>query len=106
MTQVSNQKLCSSKTQKNIGYFYVIEFFVLHNKLVYEFILPTDFGNGGFTIVDKKMIKQMKATKPSDAGLSFKMQFNKGKHTIIVGGAEKCCDGMTSWKFRVNGAAW
>jgi len=48
----------------------------------------------------------MKATKPSDAGLSFKMQFNKGKHTIIVGGAEKCCDGMTSWKFRVNGAAW
>jgi hypothetical protein len=106
MTQVSNQKLCGSKVNRNIGFFYVVEFFVMHNKLVYEFNLPTDFGNGGFAIIDEKMVRQVKSTRPKDAGLSFKVQLNKGKHTMILGGAEKCCDATTAWKFRVNGADW
>jgi len=27
-------------------------------------------------------------------------------HTLKVWGAEGCCDGTTSWKFRVNGGEW
>jgi len=84
MTQVSNQKLCASKVSKNIGYFYVIVFYVKHNKLVYEFDLPTDFGNGGFAIMDEKMVRQFKATRPRDGGMDFKMELNKGKHTLII----------------------
>jgi hypothetical protein len=56
MTQVSNQKLCQSKTKTNIGFFYYVEFYVKHNKMAYEFSLPTDFGNGGFAIVDEKLV--------------------------------------------------
>jgi hypothetical protein len=31
---------------------------------------------------------------------------NKGKHTLIIGGASKSKDTTTSWKFRCNGAKW
>jgi hypothetical protein len=36
---------------------HAVEFYVKHNKLVYEFSLPNDFGNGGFSIIDEKMMK-------------------------------------------------
>jgi hypothetical protein len=52
------------------------------------------------------MMKQLKSTKPKDAGLTFKMTLKKGEHLLIVGGSEKCCDATTAWKFRVNGAEW
>jgi hypothetical protein len=48
----------------------------------------------------------LKNIHPKDKGLSFNATLNQGKHHIIIGGAEKCCDGVTAWKFRVNGAAW
>jgi hypothetical protein len=27
-------------------------------------------------------------------------------HMMTVAGAEGCCDGTTSWRFKVNGGEW
>jgi hypothetical protein len=58
MSTVSNQKLCRSRTNRNVGYYYRVTFPVYVNGTTYEFMLPTDFGLGGVSMLDGKIMKQ------------------------------------------------
>ena len=38
--------------------------------------------------------------------LNFEVKLTKGVHVLEVYGAELCCDGLTTWKFKRNNTAW
>ncbi len=56
MTQVSNQHICGTDNNKNIGYYYRITFPVAVDGTPYCFKLPTDFSNGGVVTLDGKIM--------------------------------------------------
>lgn len=99
MAQVSNQKLCGG-VNRNVGYYYKVSFPVGENGTQYNFRMPTDFGLGGVSILDGKIMKQEskdiwqsgRATQ-----LNFAVNLTAGQHVLEVYGAEGCCDGTTKW---------
>jgi hypothetical protein len=99
MAQVSNQKLCGG-VNRNVGYYYKVSFPVGENGTQYNFRMPTDFGLGGVSILDGKIMKQEskdiwqsgRATQ-----LNFAANLTAGQHVLEIYGAEGCCDGTTKW---------
>lgn len=59
MTRVSNQVLCETDNQKDVGYYYRVHFPNVYDYSNWCFKLPTDFGKGGLVMLDGKIIKQM-----------------------------------------------
>lgn len=57
MSKVSNKQLCGG-VNRNVGYYYKVNFPVGEDKTKYAFKLPTDFGLGGLSILDGKIMKQ------------------------------------------------
>ena len=52
---MSNQALCGKgASDSNIGYYYRIVFPV-GEEATYSFKTPTDFGNGGFSVLDQEI---------------------------------------------------
>jgi hypothetical protein len=99
MDKVSNKAICKG-VSSNAGYYYKITFPTGDDGTTYSFKLPNDFGLGGMSILDGKVMKT--ETKDmwhgGNAGhLNFKATINAGMHTLEVYGAEKCCDGTTRW---------
>jgi hypothetical protein len=104
MLQVSNRKLCGGKQSKNVGFYYRTVFPVGQANMTYMFKTPSDFGFGGVSILDGKIMKQ--ETKDIWAGgkstqLDFTTTLSQGNHVLEIYGAEGCCDGTTKWQFAV-----
>jgi hypothetical protein len=57
MAAVSNKQLCGG-VNKNVGYYYKVSFPVGENGTEYSFKIPTDFGLGGLSLLDGKIMKQ------------------------------------------------
>lgn len=108
MTAVSNKRLCKG-VNRNVGYYYRVEFPVCQSNLKYAFKLPVDFGQGGVVVLDGKIIKQEK-TDIWEGGKSTKLNvefiLGEGNHVLEVYGSEVCCDGTTSWSFKVHNSTW
>ena len=101
MTKVSNQALCGrGASKKNVGFYYRVTFANGYNNAKWSFRTPTDFGLGGVSMMDGKVMKKStsdiwqngKSTK-----LNFEVTLNKGNHILELYGAESCCDGQTTW---------
>jgi len=108
MAQVSNKKLCGG-VNRNVGYYYKVSFPVGQNGTEYSFRLPTDFGLGGVSMLDGKIMKQESKDIWSSGratNLNFAITLNAGQHVLEVYGAEGCCDGTTKWQFAVNKGTW
>jgi hypothetical protein len=58
MLAVSNQRICKTKQRNNVGFYYRTVFPVRHAKAVYTFRTPADFGYGGISLLDGKIMKQ------------------------------------------------
>jgi hypothetical protein len=108
MLQVSNKALCKG-VNRDVGYYYKITFPVCEDGTTYGFKVPTDFGRGGLSMMDGKIMKEHskdiwqggKSNK-----LDFSAKLSKGNHVLELYGSEGCCDGKTTWKFQVNGGKW
>ena len=63
---------------------------------MYSFRTPTDFGLGGFSLMDGQMMVQ-ETSDIWEGGSSTKLDFsttlNRGMHVLELFGAEGCCDG-------------
>jgi hypothetical protein len=59
MLAVSNRRICKSRspTNRNIGSYYRTVFPV-SRRATYTFRVPTDFGHGGMSLIDGKIMKQ------------------------------------------------
>ena len=108
MLQVGNQALCGG-VNSNVGFYYRVVFPVGTEGDKYAFHLPTDFGNGGFSLVDGE-IMAWDTEDIWDGGnsekLNFEKTFTRGNHILELFGGEGCCDGTTSWAFNVNNKGW
>lgn len=68
-----------------------------------EFSLPVDFGFGGFVRIDGEVVTRYENDMwegDSLYGLDTAHQLTAGPHRLEVYGAEGCCDGKRSWKFK------
>ena len=76
---------------------------------MYSFKTPTDFGHGGISYLDREIMMQ-EINDVWDGGQSTNLDFtatlSKGNHQLELFGAEGCCDGTTSWSFKVNDGEW
>jgi hypothetical protein len=59
MLRVSNKALCKG-VKNNVGFMYRIVFPVCNDGLNYQFKVPVDFGRGGLSLMDGKIIKSDK----------------------------------------------
>jgi hypothetical protein len=81
--------------------------------LVWDFDLNVDFGWGGKVLIDGH-VKREAASDMWWAGNLQKAQpldvegmlLSTGWHTLVVYGAENCCDGRSGLRFRVAGGEW
>ena len=112
MTEVSNRKLCAGENEaatEDVGSYYRTTFPVAKNGTRYSFRVPCDFGFGGMSIIDGKIVKQ-EEQDIWDGGKSEKLNFeivlNESMHILELYGGEKCCDGTTKWSFSVNDGDW
>jgi len=101
MLAVSNQALCKG-VKKDVGFMYKITFPVCEDGTKFAFKTPTDFGRGGVSIMDGKVMKEhskdiWKGGKSTV--LDFSVELNRGSHVLELYGSEGCCDGKTAWKF-------
>jgi hypothetical protein len=95
MAKVSNRILCGG-VNRNVGYYYKVSFPVGENGTQYSFKLPTDFGLGGVSILDGKIMKQESKdiwNSGRATQLNFAANLTAGQHVLEVYGAEGCCDG-------------
>jgi hypothetical protein len=79
------------------------------NGTTYSFKTPTDFGHGGLTMMDGKIMKQHKKNiweGGKSTKLDFSVTLDEGMHYLEIYGAERCCDGTTRWSFKVNSSKW
>jgi hypothetical protein len=108
MLKVSNKALCKG-VKNNVGFYYRITFPVCNDGLNYKFKVPVDFGRGGISMMDGKVIRSTK-TSIWQGGKSKKLDFsitlNRGNHVLELYGSEGCCDGTTSWRFKVGKSKW
>jgi hypothetical protein len=78
------------------------------NGTKYTFRTPVDFGYGGLSMIDGKIMKQQ-VKSIWEGGKSKKLDYtvtlDQGMHAIELYGAEKCCDGTTKWSFSVQSKA-
>jgi len=108
LTKLSNKALCKG-VNKNIGFYYRVNFPVCADKLSWKFRVPTDFGLGGMALIDGKIMKQDKSDiwrSGKSTQLDFGVTLNRGMHILEVKGAESCCDGTTQWQFQVDNGKW
>ena len=94
MEEVNNRKLCSG-TKRYVGYYYGTVFPTsIGGKFCFK--LPSDFGKGGFSMLDGIIMKQeTDATWDEETVdlLDFCATISAGNHALEVWGATKCCDG-------------
>jgi hypothetical protein len=105
MVKVSNQEICDG-TSRNIGYYYGV---VIPSAEANTFCFktPVDFGKGGFTMWDGKIVNQYSKNVASKADkLDFCVNATAGNHIFEMYGSESCCDKTTKWQFQVNGGKW
>jgi hypothetical protein len=108
MLKVSNNYLCKG-VKKNVGFYYKITFPVCNDGSLYRFMVPTDFGRGGISMMDGKVIRSTKSNiwqGGRSKKLDFSIKLNRGNHVLELYGSEGCCDGTTSWKFAVGKSKW
>jgi hypothetical protein len=56
MNYVSNRKLCGGSVNKNIGFYFKVTFTVFEDDEAYVWKIPTDFGHGGVSMIDGKVM--------------------------------------------------
>jgi len=56
MNQVSNQAICGG-SKRDIAFHFTVEFSV-NQAALYSFKVPTDFGFGGYSLMDGVVVKQ------------------------------------------------
>jgi len=102
MNAVSNQRICRSRVNSNIGFYFKIKFSLAKPATMYVHN-PTDFGYGGVSAIngDVKAIANKDIYAGSD--LDFNVNLPVGEHTIEVIGGEGCCDGTLKWWFKLQG---
>ena len=95
MLAVSNKQLCKG-VNKNVGFYYRVDFPVSDNNAKYSFKIPVDFGKGGVSMMDGKVVKK-ETSDIWEGGKSKKLDFtttlSEGNHYLELYGAESCCDG-------------
>ncbi len=92
MNSISNQVLCPRGSDRDIAFHYRVDFSVKEDS-TYEFLLPIDFGRGGFTVVDGKVEAETRDDSFGDDALNVILPLKRGAHVLEVLGAEDCCDG-------------
>jgi hypothetical protein len=95
MEEVNNRKLCSG-TKRYVGYYYGTIFPTYTEGTKYCFKVPSDFGKGGFSMLDGVIMKQeTDSTWEEDMIdlLDFCATVSAGNHVLELWGATKCCDG-------------
>jgi len=97
MNSVSNQAFCRRNAKARNGGFYIrVTFANAYPDAKWSFRLPMDFGLGGVSMLDGKIIKKTHADiwqKGKSRLLDFEMKLSKGNHILELYGAESCCGG-------------
>jgi len=101
MNAVSNQKICHSNRERDLGYYFKITFSIDH-PVTFNMRVPTDFGNGGVSAIDG--VAQRVTTKNiyNSNLLDFSIRLERGEHVLEVIGGEDCCDGALKWTFTLT----
>jgi len=111
VTRHSNQVLCPSGSNQNIGQRFVIRFIEPRGGVTWSFKVFIDAGMGynvyldyGIKIGSMDMDVWSGTTNPT---IWTTPQLGLGVHKLVVYGGEGCCDGEAgTWQFSRNGAAY
>jgi hypothetical protein len=58
MKAVSNRKLCGGSVNRDIGFYFKVTFTVFEDDEAYVWKIPADFGHGGVSMMDGKIMKK------------------------------------------------
>ena len=99
---ISNRYWCGGSTNNLIIFYVNVTFAVGVSAANYSFDLPSNFGLGGYSMMDGEAKVVEKANIQSSRELNFWQTLHRGVHTLEVYGAENCCDQATRWTFLVD----
>lgn len=109
----SNHKICGASKEDPVAFKIEVKFWVEHQSK-YTFDFNVDFGMGGVVTFDG--VRSDEGFHSGDHWWNGKLDkalpldithdFSPGMHTMVVYGAEKCCDGSSNVRFKKGDSAF